>query len=98
MEKTMPEMINTMTPGANPILVSLASTDYSVPAGVIVKGISAVAGTVIYVSIKDESGVTVTPVPIPVGMVGIQGITKVIKLNTDATGIVQWTDLPYIAP
>jgi hypothetical protein len=92
MERTVGEMLDQMTPGANPIAVDISSTDYTVSTSYMVKGISAVSGTVIKVDITDEHGNAVTGVLIPAGYFGVRGITKVYKTGTDATGIYLWTD------
>jgi hypothetical protein len=92
MERTVQEMLNQMTPGRNPVVVDISSTDYTVSTTRKIKGISSITGTVIKVDLTDEYSTVNTGILLPAGYIGVTGITKVYKTGTDATGIVLWTD------
>lgn len=71
-----------------PVIVSLASTDYTVLENM--RGISSVGGTVVFVTVETAVG-ALADIPIATGsFFPLSNIKLVKKTGTDATYIVLW--------
>ncbi len=86
--RSTPEMLYAITGNGNKIIVSLASTDYTVPDGTRVKGIVASGDGVIKCDFLNSDGSTVTGYLNSPCWNGIDGIAKIYKTGTGATQIM----------
>ena len=87
-------MLNAMQGPCNPVLISLASTDYTVATslpGKKIVAISTVGGNTVVCDFIDDEGTSKTNIPLPSNqMIGVQNLSVVKKAGTDVTSVVLW--------